>query len=177
MKKAKITALCGMITAISVVLMLASTLLPVLMYVLPIVTSIGVLLVSEFAGKKWAFGVYFSTAVLSMILLTDKETALTYTMFFGYYPIIKSLFEKLPRILSRVLKTIVFNLAAVGIGFLGVWLFGVSGEEYTELGKFTIPLLLILANVTFIMYDYAISKNYVLIERIVRKIKEKMRIK
>ncbi len=176
MKKAKITALCGMITALSVVIMLASTLLPVLMYVLPIVTSIGVLLVSEIAGKKWALGVYFSSAVLSMMLLTDKETALTYTVFFGYYPLIKNAFEKLPRVLSRVLKTLIFNVAAVSIGFIGVWFLGVSGEEYTELGKFTIPLLLVLANVAFIMYDFAITKNGVLIERVSRKIKGKFRI-
>ncbi len=176
MKKAKITALCGMITALSVVIMLTSTILPVLMYVLPIVTSIGVLLVSEIAGKKWAFGVYFSTAVLSMILLTDKETALTYTVFFGYYPLMKNTFEKLPRVLSRVLKTLVFNAAAVSIGFIGVWFLGVSGEEYAELGKFTIPLLLILANVAFIMYDFAITKNGVLMERVARKIKGKFRI-
>ncbi len=177
MKKAKITALCGMITAVSVVLMLASTLLPVLMYVLPIVTSIGVLLVSRFADKKWGFGVYFATSVLSMILLTDKETALTYTIFFGYYPLIKTTLEKLPRVLSRILKTLVFNVATVSIGVLGVWLFGVSGEEYTELGKFTIPLLLILANITFVMYDFAITKNGVLVDNIAQKIKQKMRIK
>ena len=176
MKKAKITALCGMATALSVVIMLASTLLPVLMYVLPIVTSIGVLLVMNIADKKWAFGVYFSTVVLSMILLTDKETALTYAIFFGYYPLIKNAFEKLPRVLSRILKTLVFNAAAVSIGFIGVWFLGVSGEEYTELGKFTIPLLLILANVAFIMYDFAITKNGVLIERVAQKIKRKIRI-
>ncbi len=176
MKKAKITALCGMITAVSVVIMLASTLLPVLMYVLPIITSMGVLLVIEIADKKWAFGVYFATSVLSMILLTDKETALTYVIFFGYYPLIKNTIEKLPRILSRVIKTLVFNAAAVSIGLIGVWLFGVSGEEYTEFGKFTIPLLLVLANVVFIMYDFAITKNGVLIERVARKIKGKIRI-
>lgn len=177
MKKAKITAVCGMVTALSVVIMLASTVLSVLMYVLPIITSLGVLFVISFADKKWAFCVYLATAVLSMILLTDKETALTYTMFFGYYPLIKTALEKLPRVLSRVMKTIIFNGAAVSIGFLGVWLLGVSGDEYTEFGKFTIPLLLALANVAFILYDFAITKNGVIVEHIARKVKQKMHIK
>ena len=176
MKKAKITALCGMLTALSIVIMLTSTLLPVLMYVLPIVTSIGILLVMNITDKRWAFGVYFSTAVLSMILLTDKETALTYAIFFGYYPLIKTTLEKLPRVLSRVLKTLIFNVAAVSIGFIGVWLLGVSGEEYTEFGKLTIPLLLILANLAFILYDFAITKNGRLIELVACKIKRKIRI-
>ena len=176
MKKAKITALCGITTALSVVIMLSSTLLPVLMYVLPIITSMGVLLVIAVSDKRWAFGVYFSTSVLSLILLTDKETALTYAIFFGYYPLIKSIIERLPRILSRVVKTLVFNAAAVSVGFIGVWLLGVSGDEYTEFGKLTIPLLLALANIAFIMYDFMITKNGVLIERVARKIKGKFRI-
>ena len=176
MKKAKITALCGMITALSVVIMLASTLLPVLMYVLPIITSLGVLFISELSGKRWAFGIYFSTAVLSMILLTDKETALTYTAFFGYYPLIKSVLEKLPKLLAWIVKFIVFNGAAVLIGYVGVWLFGVSGEEYSEFGRLTIPLLLALANAAFLVYDLALTKNGVLIERIAKRIKTKMRI-
>lgn len=176
MKKAKITAVCGMVTALSVVIMLSSSLLPVLMYVLPVITSIGVLFVNEFAGKKWGFGVYSATSVLSLILLTDKETALAYTVFFGYYPLIKNTLEKLPRILSRIIKTIVFNAAAVSIGFLGVWFFGVSGEEYTEFGKFTIPLLLGLANLTFVLYDFAIAKYNVPVVQIVQKLKRKMRI-
>ncbi len=176
MKKAKITALCGMVTALSVVIMLASTLLPVLMYVLPIITSLGVLFISELSGKKWALGIYLSTAVLSMILLTDKETALTYTAFFGYYPLVKTPLEKLPRVVAWIVKFIVFNCAAVFIGFVGVWLFGVSGEEYSEFGRLTIPLLLVLANAAFLVYDLALTKNGVLIAHISKRIKSKMRI-
>ncbi len=177
MKKTKITAVCGMVTALSIVIMLTSTLLPVLMYILPVITSLGVLFVSRFADKKWAFSVYFSTAILSLVLLSDKETALTYTLFFGYYPLIKNILEKLPRILSWLVKFIVFNGAAVSVGYLGIWLFGVSGDEYTEFGKITIPMLLTLANLTFIVYDLALTKNGVLVEWVARKVKKKMNIK
>ena len=177
MKKAKITAVCGMVTALSVVIMLTSTLLPVLMYILPVITSMGVLFISKFADKKWALSVYFSTALLSLILLGDKETALAYALFFGYYPLIKNTLEKLPRILSWLVKFIVFNVAAVIVGCLGVWLFGVSGDEYSEFGKITIPMLLVLANLMFIVYDLALTKNGVLVEWVARKVKKKMNIK
>lgn len=176
MNKAKITAVCGMVTALSVVLMMVSTLLPVLMYVLPVITSLGVLYTQDLSGKKWAFGVYGATSVLSMMLLTDKETALTYVLFFGYYPLIKNTLEKLPKVISRILKTVIFNAAAVGIGFIGVWFFGVSGEEYSEFGKLTIPLLLGLANLAFILYDFAITKNGVLIELLAKKTKKTLRL-
>lgn len=143
-----------MASALSVVLMLIVTVLPVLMYVLPIVTGLIVLFVAEFAGKKWAWSVFFSTAVLSLLLLTEKETALTYALFFGYYPIIRENFEKLPKVISWILKFLLFNVAAVLTGVLGVYVLGVSSEEYTEFGKFTIPIFLGLANIVFVLYDF-----------------------
>ena len=172
MKKAKITAVCGMMAALSVVLMFITTFVPVLVYVLPIVTGLIVFFVSRLADKKWAMGVFFSTAFLSLVLLTDKEAALTYTLFFGYYPLLKETIEKLPKILSWLIKFLLFNIAAVSIGFLGVLLFGVSGEEYNEFGKFTIPVLLALANVTFTLYDVALSKNGNLLKLLAAKVQK-----
>lgn len=169
MKKAKITAVCGMMAALSVVLMFITTFVSVFVYVLPVVTGLVVFFVSEFADKKWAAGVFFTTAFLSMILLTDKEAGLTYTLFFGYYPLIKNLIEKLPKILSWVVKIVIFNLAAVCIGVLGVVVFGISAEEYKEFGAFTIPILLGLANVAFILYDIAFSRNTPLLKILAQK--------
>lgn len=158
MKKAKKTAICGMMSALSVVLMFFTTFTPILMYVLPILTGLIVWLVSQLIDKKWALGVYFSTSIISLILLTDKEAALTYTLFFGFYPLIKDAFERLPKVFSWVLKIILFNASAVLIGVAGVLVFGLSGEEYSEFGKATIPILLSLANIVFLMYDNMLKK-------------------
>ncbi len=171
MKKSKLTALCGMLTALSVVLMMSTSILPVLMYTLPLVTGVIVRLVEVLSSKKWAFGVYLSTSVLSLLLLTDKETALVYALFFGYYPLIRATLEKLPKVLSWIVKLAVFNFSAVIIGFLGVWVFGVPVEEYTELGKATIPVLLVLANIMFFMYDILISKYSIFFKLIADKMK------
>ncbi len=158
MKKSKLTALCGMMSALSVVLMLATSFFPVLMYTLPLITGLIVHVISIISTKKWGFGVYCATTVLSLLLSTDKETALVYALFFGYYPLIKTVFEKLPKALSRILKLAVFNVSCVLIGVLGVFIFGVPVEEYTEFGKATIPVLMLLANVMFFMYDIMLSK-------------------
>ncbi len=169
MKKAKITAVCGMMAALSVVLMFITTFVSVLVYVLPIVTGLIVFFVSEFADKKWAAGVFFTTAFLSMILLTDKEAGLTYTLFFGYYPLIKHSLEKLPKVLAWIVKIVIFNVAAVCIGVLGVVVFGISAEEYKEYGELTIPLLLGLANIAFVLYDIAFSRNAPLLKLLALK--------
>lgn len=170
--KTKNTALCGLMVALSVVLMMLTTLVPVFMYVIPIVTGLIVLFIADISNKKWATGVYFSTAFLSLLLITDKEAALTYVLFFGYYPLIKDIIEKLPKALAWLSKFTIFNAAAVGIGVISFYLFGVSGEEYNEFGKYTIPILLVMANVAFILYDFCITKNRFLLVQFSEKIKK-----
>lgn len=172
MKKVKYTALCGMTIALTVVLMSLTTLLPVLMYVLPIVTGLLVLLVSYVSDKKYAVGVYAASALLSIVLITDKESALTYLLFFGYYPLIKGGFERIPKVASWVLKLACFNASAVLIGVISVYVFGLSGEEYSEFGKWTVPILLTLANTVFLLYDKALDKNDVLLRRLTTKMKK-----
>ena len=170
--KTKNTAVCGLMTALSVVLMMLTTLVPVFMYVIPIVTGLLVLLVTDISNKKWGAGVYFSTAFLSLLLITDKEAALTYAMFFGFYPLIKESIEKLPKALAWLLKLILFNGAAVGIGVISFYLFGISGEEYNEFGKFTIPILLLMANIVFVLYDFCLTKNRFFLTRLSEKFKK-----
>lgn len=170
--KTKNTAICGLMTALSVVLMMLTTLIPVFMYVIPIVSGLIVLFVADLSNKKWGVGVYFSTAILSLLLITDKEAALTYALFFGYYPLIKDIIEKMPKVLAWILKFFLFNLAAVSIGVISFYLFGVSGEEYDEFGKYTIPILLVMANVAFILYDLCFTRNRFLLIRFSEKFKK-----
>ena len=175
MKKAKLTELCGMMTALSVVLMSISTIIPVLMYVLPITTGVIVIIVADIGSKKWALGVYFATSFLSLLLLTDKEASLTYALFFGYYPLIRDLIQRLPRFVSLVIKFLLFNCAAVLIGVAGVFLFGVSAEEYSEFGKATIPVLLGLSNIVFVLYDSILSKWNIVFSALSKRIKKMLR--
>ncbi|MBQ7116207.1 MAG: hypothetical protein IJN94_07320 [Clostridia bacterium] len=170
--KTKNTAISGLMTALSVVLMMLTTLVPVFMYVIPIATGLVVLFVADISDKKWGVGVYFSTAFLSLFLITDKEAALTYALFFGYYPLIKDIIEKLPKAWGWLLKLALFNASAVGIGVISFYLFGVSGEEYEEFGEFTIPILLIMANVAFVLYDFCITKNRFLLMRLSERFKK-----
>lgn len=175
MRKAKKTALCGMLIALSVVLMAVTTVIPVAMYIMPILTGVIVILVLRSMSVKYALGVYIATSVLCLVLITDKEAALTYALIFGYYPIIKSKLERLPKVASWVVKFIIFNCGAVLIGVLSVYLFGVSGEEYSDLGRFTVPILLSLANVVFLLYDISLKKNDFIIKHISDKIAKKLK--
>ena len=152
MKKTRYTTISGMVSALSVVVMLLTNIMPSMMYVIPIITGAIVFAVNEIIGKKWALGVFFVTSIISFILLTDKETALNYTLFFGFYPLLKPVYEKLPKVLSWVVKLITFNIAIVTIGLIVTFVFKLPFLD-EDLGKFTIPLFTVLFNLVFVMYD------------------------
>ncbi len=152
MKKTRYTTISGMVSALSVVIMLLTNIMPSMMYVIPIITGAIVFAVNEIIGKKWALGVFFVTSFISFILLTDKEAALNYTLFFGYYPLLKPLYEKLQKVLSWGVKVLTFNVALVAIGLIVTFIFKLPFLD-EDFGKFTIPLFAVLFNVVFVMYD------------------------
>lgn len=152
MKKTRCTTISGVVSALSVVIMLLTNVMPSMMYVIPIVTGAIVFAVNEIIGKKWALGVFFVTSLISFILLTDKEAVLNYTLFFGYYPLLKPIYERLPKVLSWGVKVLTFNVAIVLIGTIVTFVFKLPFLD-EDFGKLTIPVFLILFNVVFIMYD------------------------
>lgn len=152
MKKTRYTTISGMVSALSVVIMLLTNIMPSMMYVIPIITGAIVFAVNEIIGKKWALGVFFVTSFISFVLLTDKEAALNYTLFFGYYPLLKPLYEKLPKVLSWGVKVLTFNAALVTIGLIVTFIFKLPFLD-EDMGKFTIPIFAVLFNIVFVMYD------------------------
>lgn len=132
--------------------MLLTNIMPSMMYVIPIITGAIVFAVNEIIGKKWALGVFFVTSFISFVLLTDKEAALNYTLFFGYYPLLKPLYEKLPKVLSWGVKVLTFNVALVAIGLIVTFIFKLPFLD-EDMGKFTIPIFAVLFNIVFVMYD------------------------
>ena len=152
MKKTRYTTISGMVSALSVVIMLLTNIMPSMMYVIPIITGAIVFAINEIIGKKWALGVFFVTSLISFILLADKEAALNYTLFFGYYPLLKPLYEKLPKVLSWGVKVFNFNVALVTIGLIVTFIFKLPFLD-EDFGKLTIPLFAVLFNVVFVMYD------------------------
>ena len=175
MNKSKNTAFCGMVSALSVVLMLVTTVLPVMMYVLPIVTGILIMLTAEVTNKKWAIGTFFSTAIISLLILTEKETALTYLFFFGWYPLARGILSKIPKAIQFIVKFVIFNCSAVAIGVVGVYAFGVSKDDYTEFGKYTVPILLAMANVVFVLYEIMLKKYSFMLKEMGKRIRKKLK--
>lgn len=106
-------------------------------------------------GFAAGFLCYAGSAVLGLLLVSDKNVALMYLLFFGLYPVIKGQIERIGRLWAELaLKFLVFNGFAILL-FLG----------FTELFAAMIPVgarspavLLLIANAVFFLYDYGFSK-------------------
>jgi len=158
MKKSAKTAIGGISAALSIVLMFLTSVIPSMTYALPAAAGILLTVIVIEIDKKWAFGVFAAVGLLSILLIADKEAAVMYIMFFGYYPILKAILEeKLPKVVSWVLKFAVFNVSMVAAFLITVYVFNIPFDEMEKYGVKAAFFLLALGNIVFLLYDYALS--------------------
>ncbi len=160
MKNSAKTALGGMIAALSLVTMLLTAVIPYLTYALPAFSGALLVLMVIEINKKWAVCTFAAVSVLSFLILPDKEAAMMYFAFFGCYPIIKPIIEEKfsSKIIRLSLKALFFNAAAVSAYLIIIYVFGIPIEETEEFGKWAIPMLLVMGNVMFVLYDLCITR-------------------
>ncbi len=159
MKQSSKCALGGIVAALSLVMMISVAVIPFLTYALPAAAGMLVIFMVIETDKKWAFGVYATVAILGMLLVPDKEVAVMYLAFFGYYPIIKAIFEsKLNRVIGWILKVAAFVATMVASYAFMMRFMGVTIDETEDFGMLAIPVLLGTGTLAFIMYDIALTK-------------------
>lgn len=151
-------ALCGAVAALSVVLMMFEGLVQVASIAIPALCGCLLIPIVAEAGLGYAFGCYGATALLCLFLTPDREAALIYLLFFGYYPALYAVLSKIKsRVLGWAAKLAIFNAAAICEGLLTVYVLGIPWEELPLLGSWGPVVLLMLANVVFVVYDFALA--------------------
>jgi hypothetical protein len=159
LKQSSKTALGGIVAALSISLMFIVSVIPLFTYALPAAVAILIVPVIIEINKKWALGVYAAVSILAVILVPNKEVAVIYAAFFGYYPIIKAIIEKrLPKVFGWLVKIIIFNSTMFISYYLMLKFMGIKIDELESLGVYAIPILLSMGSVAFVLYDYALSK-------------------
>ena len=148
----------AIMAALSATVMLTS-LFPYLTIAIPAVAGLFVMLVTIELGTKWAVLSFSASAALVVLLPGDIEAKMLYVMFFGYYPILKALFEKpKSRVLEYILKFVTFNvLIVLAYSVIGP-VIGLEKTNLGEFGKYTGVILLLVANVVFPIYDLAVTR-------------------
>jgi hypothetical protein len=156
MKKAKQISICGILTALSIVLLFLGTVVWVFQYFMPVITGLLMIILVNSVDKKSAWTVFVAVSILSLLFMPDKECCLTYIFFFGYYPIIKENIDKIKsKFLLWVVRLLVFNVAIVSSQLVCIYVFGIPFDDV--FGAWGVALLLLFANLLFVVYEKLIN--------------------
>ncbi len=152
-------AFCGVFSALCLALMLVSSFLPALTYTMPAMSGIILLVIALSMDARAGWLVYICVSFLSLLFVSDKECALLFTAFFGYYPILKLKLDGMRRkVLRALLKLLLFNSTFLLSQLILIYLFHIPVELIEGLGMWTIPLLVALANILFVCYDIMLAQ-------------------
>ena len=179
MTNTKKLALSSIFAGLTLALMWVFSFIPSMEYAIPAMAGVTSLLIVLELNHIWAIAMYGVAAVLSVLMLPDKGIAVVYTLFFGYYPILKSLLEQyLPKWLSWLCKFAAFNAAAVGIYYLTTKVFGLPWDEFGEtFEKYAKVFMLAVGNAVFFVYDLMVLTTFTMLyqRRWQKKMKHLMR--
>lgn len=150
---AKRLAVCAMMAALSVVLMVLGSVLELGMYACPLFVGLCFLPIGQKYGRKYQILLYVTTCILCFLLVPNVEQNLMLAGLFGWYPILRPGLQKLPKWLRWPVKLALFNGVVIAIEWL---VMTVLVPE--AVGSVLLALLLLLGNVTFVLYDYLISR-------------------
>ncbi len=156
-----VVSLGGIISAFCLFSMFLTGVMPMFVYTLPALAGALLIIIVIELGVKWAFVTYSTVGILSLFITPDKEAAVMFIMFLGYYPIVKSFFEKSRiRSLEWLLKLVCFNASVILAYQIIIKIFGITDvlNEFGELGQYGTWAFLAAANVVFIIYDIALTK-------------------
>lgn len=160
-KSASSVAFGGIVSALAVLLMFFTGVFPFATYALPALAGLLLVVIVVDHGMKWAWSVYGAISALAILITPDREAAAMFVLFFGYYPILKSVLERIrSRVVEYILKFVVFNVAIVVSYLIIINVLGISEilEEFGELGKYGVWIMLGMGNIVFLLYDITITR-------------------
>lgn len=159
-------ALCGILAALSVVILTMGGLIPFATFACPMLALICQPPVVCEYGTKISLVLYAAVSILALLLCTDKEIAMFYT-FIGWYPSLRPRLERIPQFLGVVIKCGLFSLSMAAMYLLLLYLFRLEEivAEFSEYSTGMLVVLLVLGNVSFLLFDRVLSRVSVLYYR------------
>ena len=148
-------ALCGMLGALSVVLLLIGSALQIGTYAAPMLAAFLLIPILEDYGARYALTLYATVSILAVLFVPETELAFFYVFVMGYYPVLR---VRLNKILRWVLKFVVFNAATVLVYLLLFALLGPAVlDELLADGTGMLAALLAAGNLSFWLCDRALA--------------------
>lgn len=160
-KKSGRIALCGLFAALSLCTMLMGSILPASTFSAPAFAGIFLVAVAVEYGMRTGFLLYAAVGLLSMLLVPDKEMALIFIFFLGFYPLVKAYLEKIRfPALRFAAKLMLFNVCILAMYSLILLVFPIPAlqQEFSSMSGKALAILLLAGNVTFFVYDLAVAR-------------------
>lgn len=159
MKQSLRIAFGGIITALSVLILLLSGIIPATEYAFPLFAGVLLIPVATEISEKWAWMVFAAVSVLALLIVPKREPAVVYVTLLGYYPLVKGKLEKIRiKPLSVAAKFLLFNIATAASMLLLAFVFRVPMDDINDFGKYTVILFAAVANVFFFVYDLCLNR-------------------
>ena len=153
-RKTRVITTSALLTSLTMVFLYLSSVFPTMQLTFVAAASLfGVVQVIE-NGIKGGLFVFAGSTLLGFLIVPDKTSMILYALFFGYYPIVKSLAERVDNVFLRWgIKLLVMNASLwVILRFFGELIFDLSQFEY---GVWVFAAMFDLA---FILFDIAITR-------------------
>ena len=162
-------ALCGVLCGLAVVVLLLGGLFSLAVYCAPLLAMAVLLPVLEEYGPGTAGAAYGAVAILALLLVPDRETALVY-VFFGWYPILRPRIAALPSLPVRL----VCRLGVCGLSMFLLYgviirLLGLTAVTEELGGGWLTAALAAMGCAVFLLLDLALGRLTVLWRRKLRR--------
>ena len=159
-RRSQSVALCGVLGALAVALMLLGAVIPLAMFIAPAVDGLLVLVACEECGRTMAWTMYAAVSILSVLFVPDKEVALIFVFLLGYYPLLKDQLDRIPRRALRVLlKNLLYYAAIFSMYGLLLVLFPADGfsQEAAAAGLALAAATVVMGNIAFLLFDQTLA--------------------
>lgn len=159
--KSRQTALCGVLSALAVVVLLLGGAIGIGTFAAPVLAMAVLLPVLEEYGPRAAVTAYGAVSILALLLVPDRELALVYACF-GWYPILRPRIARIPsRLLRLVSRLAVCNAVIAVLYGLLLRLLGLTADLMDASRLLNIALL-VMGNLVFLLLDLVLARLTVL---------------
>ncbi|WP_298018599.1 hypothetical protein [uncultured Dysosmobacter sp.] len=156
MKSRKI-ALCGMLSALAVVVLLLGGAIGIGTFAAPVLAMAVLLPVLEEYGARAAATAFCTVSLLALLLVPDRELALVY-IGFGWYPLLRPHVARMPsRLLRLAVRLAVCNGVIAALYGLLLRLLGLTAD-LMEASRLMNAALLVMGNLVFLLLDLVLAR-------------------
>ena len=161
MKETKRLAICSLVAAVGIVVMVIGSMLGIAIYAAPMLAGMILTPIGKKYGIKYQLTTFATVALLSIMLVADVEQSLLFLVFLGWYPAVRPKLQNLSKTWIRMMtKLVIFNIPVITAEFL---VFTMLVPQ--EMEKWIIATLIVLGNVTFVLYDILVPRMEIIVSK------------